>query len=294
MQCKFAKEVFAGNKDLHNPSSCLEGRTSNHSEVVIHTSNHSEVVIQFIEIFLPIAALAILIVCVLLFILKYKEKRARPNTISTKNEGVFSIWNYDGRIVYEDLIEATEDFNIKFCIGTGGYGSVYRAQLPNGEVFALKKLHSREWEEPIFAKSFKNEIRVLSGVRHRNIIKLYGFCLHNKIMFLVYEYIERGSLFCILCNDDEATELDWRKRVNVIKGVAHALSYLHHNCTPSIVHRDISSNNILLNSQFEAFVADFGTARLLHCDSSNNTAVQGTFGYIAPGKPFDFLFFFNF
>ena len=113
-------------------------------------------------------------------------------------------------------------------------------------------------------------------------------------MFLVYEYIERGSLFCVLYNDDEATELDWRKRVNVIKGVAHALSYLHHNCTPSIVHRDISSNNILLNSQFEAFVADFGTARLLHCDSSNNTAVQGTFGYIAPGKPFDFVFSFNF
>ncbi|KAK0597854.1 hypothetical protein LWI29_029226 [Acer saccharum] len=166
-----------------------------------------------------------------------------------------------------DLIEATEDFNIKFCIGTGGYGSVYRAKLPNGDVFALKKLHSREWEEPIFAKSFKNEIHVLSEVRHRNIIKLYGFCLHNKIMFLVYKYIERGSLYCVLCNDDEATELDWRKRVNVIKGVAHALSYLHHNCTPLIVHRDISSNNILLNSQFEAFVADFGTARLLHYDS---------------------------
>ena len=103
-------------------------------------------------------------------------------------------------------------------------------------------------------------------------------------MFLVYEYMERRSLFCVLSNDLEAVELDWSKRVNVIKGTSHALSYLHHDCTPLIVHRDITSTNILLTSEKEAFVSDFGTAKLLDPNSSNQTMLTGTYGYIAPGK----------
>ncbi|GLU11112.1 hypothetical protein SLE2022_278790 [Rubroshorea leprosula] len=94
--------------------------------------------------------------------------------------------------------------------------------------------------------------------------------------------MERGSLFCVLRNDEEAMELDWNKRVNVIKNTAHASSYLHHDCIPPILHRDISSNNILLNSKLEAFVSDFGNARLLDPDSSNHTILAGTYGYIAP------------
>ncbi|KAL5741209.1 hypothetical protein ACOSP7_027941 [Xanthoceras sorbifolium] len=277
MQCKYQTENFIGNKDLRSPVKRMAACSPHHK------TNGLEEVIHFIKIVLPVAVFLIFLVCVLVYLLKRKDKKAREKTRSTNySEDVFSIWNYDGRIVYEDLIEATQDFDIKFCIGTGGYGSVYKAQLSSGEVFALKKLHSWESDEPIFAKSFKNEIRILSEIRHRNIVNLYGFCLHHKSMFLVYQYIERGSLFCVLRNDDEAIELDWTKRVNIIRGVAHALSYLHHNCTPPIVHRDISSNNVLLNSQFEAFVADFGTARLLHPDSSNNTALAGTRGYIAP------------
>ncbi|GKU97100.1 hypothetical protein SLEP1_g10280 [Rubroshorea leprosula] len=171
---------------------------------------------------------------------------------------------------------------MKYCIGTGGYGSVYKAQLPNGKVVALKKLHRREAEEPAFDKSFRNEVKMLTEIRHKNIVRLHGFCLHRRYMFLIYQYMERGSLFCVLRNDDEAVELDWFKRLNVIKSTANALSYLHHDCIPPILHRDISSNNILLNSELEAFVADFGNARLLDPDSSNYTAIAGTHGYIAP------------
>ena len=197
---------------------------------------------------------------------------------------MFSVWNYDGKILYEDLIDATEDFHIRYCIGTGGYGSVYKAELPEGKVVALKKLHHSETEDSAFVKSFQNDAHVLSTVRHRNIVKLYGFCLHKKCMFLIYEYMERGSLFCVLRDDDEAIELNWTKRVSIVKSVAHALSYLHHDCTLSVVHRDISSNNILLDLNLEASVADFGTARLLHVDSSNRTLRAGTYGYIAPGE----------
>ena len=102
--------------------------------------------------------------------------------------------------------------------------------------------------------------------------------------FLVYEFMERGSLFCALRNDVEAMELDWAKRANIIEVIAHALSYMHHECIPVIIHRDISSNNILLNSELEAFVSDFDTARFLDPESSNQTLVVGTYGYIAPGE----------
>ncbi|KAI8533895.1 hypothetical protein RHMOL_Rhmol10G0046000 [Rhododendron molle] len=211
-----------------------------------------------------------------------KTQNIQSEVRPTKHGDIFSIWNYDGRIAYEDIIKATNDFDIKYCIGTGGYGSVYRAQLPSGKVVALKKLHRLEAEDPAFDHCFKNEIQVLTNVRHRNIVKLYGFCLHNKSKFLVYEYMENGSLFCALRFDVEASEIGWIQRVKIVEAMAHALSYLHHDCTPPIVHRDISSNNILLNSQLEAFVTDFGTARLLHLDSSNRTIIAGTYGYIAP------------
>ncbi|KAM3753902.1 hypothetical protein ACB098_03G127200 [Castanea mollissima] len=209
----------------------------------------------------------------------------------TKNGNLFSIWNYDGNIAFEDIIEATEDFDIRYCIGSGGYGSVYKAQLPSGKVVALKKLNCLEAEDPIVDKSFKNEVKMLTEIRHRNIVKLHGYCLHKRCMILIYEYMERGSLFCVLENDVEAVELDWTKRVNIIKDIAHAISYMHHDCIPIIVHRDISSNNILLNSKLEqAFVSDFGTARLLDPNSSNQTLVAGTYGYIAPELAYTMVF----
>ncbi|XP_056170056.1 MDIS1-interacting receptor like kinase 2-like [Syzygium oleosum] len=214
-----------------------------------------------------------------------RTKSKKSETVE-KNGDFLSIWNYDGRIAYEDIINATEDFHIKYCIGTGGYGSVYRAQLPNGKIVALKKLHRLEAEDPSFDKSFRNEVKHLTEVRHRSIIKLHGFCLHRRCMFLVYEYMERGSLFCALRDDVEAMELDWSKRLNIVWDVAHALSYLHHDCGRPIVHRDISSNNILLDNKMQAFLSDFGTARLLEPNfSSNITAnIAGTHGYIAPGE----------
>ncbi|MBA0614547.1 hypothetical protein Godav_014835, partial [Gossypium davidsonii] len=217
--------------------------------------------------------------------LLYLRCRVENNTFKsnvTKNGDLFSILNFDGRIAFQDIINATEDFDNRYWIGTGGYGSVYRAHLPSGKIVAVKKLNHREAEITTFEKSFKNEAKLLSEIRHKNIIKLHGFCLHNHCMFLIYEYMARGSLFCVLENDVEAVGLDWIKRVKIIKDTSCALSYLHHDCHPPIVHRDISSNNILLNSNHEACVSDFGTARFLDPDSSNQTMLVGTYGYIAP------------
>ncbi|XP_072065838.1 MDIS1-interacting receptor like kinase 2 isoform X2 [Arachis hypogaea] len=211
-----------------------------------------------------------------------RHRRRRLKSKAAKHGDLFSIWEYDGKIAFEDIVEATEDFDIRYCIGTGAYGSVYKAELPSGKTIALKKLHKTESENPSFYKSFCKEVEVLTEIRHRNIIRLYGYCLHNRCMFLVYEYLERGSLFCNLAYEIEAQELNWSKRVNIIKGTSYALAYMHHHCTPPIVHRDITTSNILLNSELDACVSDFGTARLLDTDSSNQTILVGTYGYIAP------------
>ncbi|KAL5721422.1 non-specific serine/threonine protein kinase [Ranunculus cassubicifolius] len=200
--------------------------------------------------------LALLIVAVSHF--HGKETSVRREDEDTKNGNLLSLWNYDGKIAYEENIAL--------------------------ELEAMEKLHKWESRIKAYERSFRNEIEFLTTIRHRNIVKLYGFCSNPQCMFLIYdyEYMERGSLFCVLSNETEALELDWSKRVNIVKGVSYALSYLHHDCCPPIIHRDISSNNVLLNAELEACMSDFGTARLIQPDSSNQTLVVGTYGYIAP------------
>nr|XP_019706131.2 MDIS1-interacting receptor like kinase 2-like [Elaeis guineensis] len=199
-----------------------------------------------------------------------------------RNSNIFSILNFNGKVVFEDIIEATENFDDIYCVGIGGSGIVYEAKLPTGQVVAVKRIHSPENEELPHNTTFINEIRVMTEIRHCNIVKLYGFCLHNRFMFLVCEYMENGSLSEILCNHQRALELDWDRRMRTIKDVAGALSYLHHDCSPPIVHRDISSNNILFDSKLRACISDFGAAKLLNLDSSNWTTFVGTCGYAAP------------
>ena len=274
LQLEHSPEVFSYNKGL-----CGEIKGWPHCKRGYKTMLITTIAISTI-LFLLFAVFGFLL-------LSRKMRQNQTKTPLKKNEkngDIFSIWNYDGKIAYEDIIEATEDFDIKYCIGTGGYGTVYKAQLPTGNVVALKKLHGWERDEATYLKSFQNEVQVLSKIQHRNIIKLHGYCLHKRCMFLIYQYMERGSLFGVLSNEVEALELDWIKRVNVVKSIVHALCYMHHDYTLPIIHRDISSSNILLDSKLDAFLSDFGTARLLHHDSSNQTVLAGTYGYIAPGK----------
>ncbi|XP_030941717.1 MDIS1-interacting receptor like kinase 2-like [Quercus lobata] len=183
---------------------------------------------------------------------------------STQNDDLFAIWSFDGKMVYENIIEATEEFSSKYCIGLGGYGSVYKVELPTSQVVAVKKLHSLPNGETSNQKAFISEIHALTKIRHRNI------------------FLEGGSLLQLLNNEERAKAFEWIKRVNVIKGVANALAYMHHDCSTPIIHRDISSKNVLLDIEYEAHISDFGIARLLKPDSSNWTTLAGTYGYMAP------------
>ncbi|KAJ0052760.1 hypothetical protein Pint_01676 [Pistacia integerrima] len=194
------------------------------------------------------------------------------------------IWEREGKFTFGDIVKATQDFSGEYCIGKGGFGIVYKALLPTGQMVAVKKLSMSDTSDVPLSnrQSFENEIRVLTDVRHRNIIKLHGFCSKRGCMYLVYEYVKRGNLRTVLYGLEGKVELDWAARVKIVQGVAHAIAYLHHDCSPPIVHRDISLNNILLEADFEPRLSDFGTARLLNPDTSNWTTVAGSYGYMAP------------
>jgi serine/threonine protein kinase len=151
--------------------------------------------------------------------------------------------------------------------------------VPTGEIFAVKKMHMMEDDE-----IFYREIDALMHIRHRNIVKLFGYCSAPQVSFFVYEYMDRGRLASSLNNKETATELVWARRLNIIREVSHALSYMHHGCFAPIVHRDIKSSNILLDVEFRACISDFGIAKVLDVDASNCTRLAGTKGYLAPGN----------
>ncbi|XP_020417667.1 MDIS1-interacting receptor like kinase 2 isoform X1 [Prunus persica] len=215
-------------------------------------------------------------------IMQTKKKHQDTKQNHMHGEISFSVLNFDGKSMYKEIIRATEDFDSTYCIGKGGHGSIYKVNLSSGDVVVVKRLHLLWDGDTEFQKGFLNEERALTEIRHWNIVKLYGFCANKQHSFLVYEYLERGSLAAMLSKDEEAKELGWSKRVNIVKGLAHALCYMHHDCLPPIVHRDISSKNILLDSEYEACVSDFGTTKFLNPDSTNWTAAAGTYGYMAP------------
>jgi len=233
-------------------------------------------------------ALMISLVLSGIFFFSYKRKSRAPrqrNSFSRPNP--FSIWNFNGRVVYRDIIEATKNFDIQYCIGEGALGKVYKAEMSGGEVFAVKKLKCDSEDLDVEGiKSFENEVEVMTKTRHRNIVKLYGFCSQGMHNFLIYEYMDSGNLFDMLKDEKGALKLNWHKRVDIIKSVASALSYMHHDCASPLIHRDISSKNILLSLNLSAHVSDFGTARFLKLDSPIWTSFAGTYGYAAPGNNF--------
>uniref|UniRef100_A0A0D9VES4 non-specific serine/threonine protein kinase n=1 Tax=Leersia perrieri TaxID=77586 RepID=A0A0D9VES4_9ORYZ len=208
------------------------------------------------------------------------RRKLTKGGIKSKPEDLLSIWNFDAKVAFPEILNATEDFDEKYCIGVGGYGSVFRAEIPGKGIFAIKLLHRMEDHFDIGA--FLAEIEVLTKIKHRCIVKLHGYCSHSQCKFLVYDLIDRGSLASIWHDKEMVKKLDWPKRVTVVMA-AQALSYLHHDCDDPIVHRDIKSSNILLDNSFKAYLSDFGMAKnLKHHSSSWSTIFTGTCGYIAP------------
>nr|XP_018680611.1 PREDICTED: proline-rich receptor-like protein kinase PERK4 [Musa acuminata subsp. malaccensis] len=180
---------------------------------------------------------------------------------------------------YEELAAATDGFSDANLLGQGGFGYVHKGVLPNGKEIAVKQLKSGSGQGE---REFQAEVDIISHIHHRHLVSLVGYCIAGAQRMLVYEFVPNNSLEHHL-HGKGLPVMDWSMRLKIALGSARGIAYLHEDCNPRIIHRDIKSANILLDLNFEAMVADFGLAKL----SSDNythvsTRVMGTFGYLAP------------
>ncbi|OIW17373.1 hypothetical protein TanjilG_22485 [Lupinus angustifolius] len=180
-----------------------------------------------------------------------------------------------------ELEAATDGLCDENVIGEGGYGIVYRGVLPDGTKLAVKNLLNNKGQAE---REFKVEVEVIGRVRHKNLVRLLGYCVEGAYRMLVYEYVDNGNLEQWLHGDvGSISPLTWDIRMNIILCTAKGLAYLHEGLEPKVVHRDVKSSNILLDRQWNSKVSDFGLAKLLCSEHSYvTTRVMGTFGYVAP------------
>lgn len=190
-----------------------------------------------------------------------------------------SLSNSKSWFSYEELYQITNGFSEQNLLGEGGFGCVYKGSLPDGREVAVKQLKVGGGQGE---REFKAEVEIISRVHHRHLVSLVGYCIDENQRLLVYDFVPNDTLHYHL-HGKGVPVMDWAVRVKVAAGAARGISYLHEDCHPRIIHRDIKSSNILLDNKFEAQVSDFGLARLaMDAWTHVTTRVMGTFGYLAP------------
>ncbi|GAB2280488.1 Protein NSP-INTERACTING KINASE 3 [Dionaea muscipula] len=186
------------------------------------------------------------------------------------------------RYGFKELRAATDHFNERNILGRGGFGIVYKGRLNDGTLVAVKRL--KDYNLAAGEIQFQTEVETISLAVHRNLLRLCGFCTTKNERILVYPYMPNGSVASRLKDYVHGRPvLDWSRRKRTALGTARGLLYLHEQCDPKIIHRDVKAANILLDEDFEAVVGDFGLAKLLDRQESHvTTAIRGTVGHIAP------------
>ncbi|KAG7024989.1 LRR receptor-like serine/threonine-protein kinase, partial [Cucurbita argyrosperma subsp. argyrosperma] len=267
---KLSKSAIAGNKDLYVSGEQVipEGK--------FESRNVSK---EAIKIVLPIL---ISISAVLFFLAIYLLIRTQMANFMLLIDGdkweITLFQKLDISIDY--IIKNLTESNV---IGAGSSGAVYRITTPKGKTVAVKKMWSTDE-----SGGFNSEIRTLGLIRHKNIIRLLGWGSHRNLKLLFYDYLPNGSLSSFI-HDNGKGGAEWEARYDILLGVAHALAYLHHDCTPPIVHGDVKTLNVLLGHDFEPYLADFGLASNVSTNNSNDASkkpilrqLAGSFGYMAP------------
>ncbi|CAL9001180.1 unnamed protein product [Prunus brigantina] len=186
------------------------------------------------------------------------------------------------KLTFADLLEATNGFHDDSLIGSGGFGDVYKAKLKDGSIVAIKKLIHISGQGD---REFTAEMETIGKIKHRNLVPLLGYCKVGEERLLVYEYMKYGSLDDVLHEPKKAgIKLNWAARRKIAIGSARGLAFLHHNCIPHIIHRDMKSSNVLLDENLEARVSDFGMARLMSAMDTHLSVstLAGTPGYVPP------------
>ncbi|XP_057738132.1 probable LRR receptor-like serine/threonine-protein kinase At5g10290 isoform X2 [Arachis stenosperma] len=186
------------------------------------------------------------------------------------------------RFAWRELQIATDNFSERNVLGQGGFGKVYKGVLPDGTKIAVKRL--TDYESPGGDAAFQREVEMISVAVHRNLLRLIGFCTTPTERLLVYPFMQNLSVAYRLRElKPGESVLDWPTRKKVALGTARGLEYLHEQCNPKIIHRDVKAANVLLDGDFEAVVGDFGLAKLVDVRRTNvTTQVRGTMGHIAP------------
>ncbi|GAB4831425.1 hypothetical protein Ancab_005436 [Ancistrocladus abbreviatus] len=271
----------AGNKFLCSSSSaqiCMDKEKPVNDATSFQKTNccHQRWIIP-----IAIGVSGVFVVSILLLVAWVHWYRARLSLTSYVPEDYEFDIGHLKRFSFRELQIATGNFHHKNILGQGGFGVVYRGCLPNRMMVAVKRLKDPNFTGEV---QFQTEVEMIGLALHRNLLRLYGFCMTPNERLLVYPYMPNGSVADRLRDPcQERPSLDWGKRMRIAIGAARGLLYLHEQCNPKIIHRDVKAANILLDESFEAVVGDFGLAKLLdRRDSHVTTAVRGTIGHIAP------------
>ncbi|EMS63822.1 Putative cysteine-rich receptor-like protein kinase 20 [Triticum urartu] len=183
---------------------------------------------------------------------------------------------------FNQILEATGNFSEENKLGEGGFGPVYKGLFPDGVEIAVKRLDADSGQGFI---EFKNEVELIAKLQHRNLVRLMGCCSQGEEKILVYEYLPNKSLDFFIFDEDRKALLDWDKRITIIVGTAEGLLYLHKHSRLRVIHRDLKPSNILLDSEMNAKISDFGLAKIFssnNADTNTTRKVVGTYGYMAP------------
>ncbi|WZZ28867.1 hypothetical protein YC2023_012268 [Brassica napus] len=232
-----------------------------------------------------VAASIFLILVIVLVILKRRAKLGRypnsdhdDNNLQQCNNQSSSSEMANNMFTYEDLAQATDNFSNVNFIGQGGFGYVHKGVLPDGTEVAIKQLKAGSGQGE---REFRAEIEIISRVHHRHLVSLLGYCVTGTQRLLVYEFLPNKTLEFHL--HEKRRPLDWSKRMKIASGAARGLAYLHEDCNPKTIHRDVKAANVLIDDSYEAKLADFGLAKCcLDNDTHVSTRIMGTCGYLAP------------
>ncbi|KAH0448063.1 hypothetical protein IEQ34_021863 [Dendrobium chrysotoxum] len=192
-------------------------------------------------------------------------------------------------ISFSSILDATCNFSAANKLGQGGFGSVYKGQLPLGEFIAIKRLDAFSGQG---LEEFMNEVKLIAKLQHRNLVKLLGCCIEGEEKLLVYEYMPNNSLDYHLFDPIRKEQLDWSKRFAIIDGIAQGLLYLHKYSRVRIIHRDLKASNILLDPEMSPKISDFGMARIFDANTTqaNTNRIVGTYGYMSPEYAMEGIF----
>ncbi|KAF8030677.1 hypothetical protein BT93_E2954 [Corymbia citriodora subsp. variegata] len=240
-------------------------------------SNKSTAIIIAVAIPVGVAVILLLVAC-----FWHRSKTTKTDEVVLVEGGTTEITTAESLHYHLATIQAaTNNFSHRNKLGEGGFGAVFQGKLPNGQEIAVKKLSKSSGQG---VGEFKNEVALVAKLQHRNLVQLLGFCLEGEEKLLVYEFVLNKSLDYFLFDADKKRQLDWSRRYKIISGIARGMLYLHEESRLRIIHRDLKPSNVLLDSDMNPKISDFGMARIFGVDQTRakTNRIMGTFGYLSP------------